>query len=333
MIYLITGTPGGGKSLRAVWYAEEFLRMGRPVFGNINGYSRQAPIPGMVPLVKDLKTGKWYGGEGGDWRQTPPGSVVIYDEAQRDFPQRSNSSPVPDIIRAMETHRHTGHDLFFVSQNPLYLDHWLRRLVGRHDHLRRLGGMSQVALISADSVMELPAGVESSAGEKTFWKYPKSLYDAYESATFHTVKHRLPQPVIFMLALVGVAVVGGLWALAHFSRSDDSLISSSSVSSAAPPPQGGAAAAGPPSEPSIVVNRLLALKPVEVRPILPLDEYLQQVKASRSVMGCAKSAVSCKCWDVSGDPLLISDQICSAMMESALPFNIRGRKSAAGEKS
>jgi len=330
MIYLITGTPGGGKSLRAVWYAEEFLRMGRPVFGNINGYSRQAPIPGMVPLVKDEKSGKWSGGTGGDWRDTPDGSVVIYDEAQRDFPQRSNSALVPELIRAMETHRHTGHDLLIVTQHPNQVDHWLRRLVGKHDHLRRLGGMSRVALVSADTVMELPVGVESAAGEKTFWKYPKSLYNAYESATFHTVKHRLPQPVIFMLALVGVAVVGGLWALAHFSRSDDSPISSSSVSSAAP--SLGAAASTP--EPSVVVNRLLALKPVEVRPILPLDEYLQQVKASRSVMGCAKSAVSCKCWDVSGDPLLISDQICSAMMESALPFNLRGaRKSATGEKS
>lgn len=320
MIYLITGTPGGGKSLRAVWYAEEFLRMGRAVFGNIDGYSRQAPIPGMVPLVKDLNSGKWSGGTGGDWRETPPGSVVIYDEAQRDFPQRSNSLPVPEIIRAMEHHRHTGHDLLFVTHHPNHLDHWLRRLVGKHDHLRRLGGMSRVALISADTVMELPVGVESSAGEKTFWKYPKSLYDAYESATFHTVKHRLPQPVIFLLALLVLAVAGGFWAISHFSGSAKPSLAS--ASGAAPAAASGAA----PPEPSLVVNRLLALKPVEVRPLLPLDEYLQQVKSSRSVMGCAKSALSCKCWDVSGDPLLISDQICSALMEKGLPFNLHGSR-------
>lgn len=323
MIYLITGTPGGGKSLRAVWYAEEFLRMGRAVFGNINGYSRQAPIPGMVALVKDPKSGKWHGGTGGDWRDTPDGSVVIYDEAQRDFPQRSNSAPVPDLIRAMETHRHTGHDILIVTQHPNQVDHWLRRLVGKHDHVRRLGGMSRVALISADSVMELPVGVESSAGEKGFWKYPKHLYDAYESATFHTVKHRLPQPVIFMLVLVGIALLAGIWALAHFSGS--SADPAASVASASAKPVSEAAL---PPEPNLAVNRLLALKPVEVRPLLPLDEYLQQVKASRSVMGCAKSALSCKCWDVSGDPLLISDQICSAMMDYALPFNLRGARKA-----
>lgn len=321
MIYLITGTPGGGKSLRAVWYAEEFLRMGRAVFGNINGYSRQAPIPGMVPLVRE-KSGKWSGGTGGDWRDTPDGSVVIYDEAQRDFPQRANSAPVPELIRAMETHRHTGHDILIVTQHPNQVDHWMRRLVGKHDHVRRLGGMARVALVSADSVMELPVGVESAAGEKSFWTYPKNLYDAYESATFHTVKHRLPQPVIFMIGLVGLALVLGLWALVHFSSdSDPSVVAVPAVQSAL-----GSAVAVP--EPNLTVNRLLALRPVEVRPLLPLDEYLQQVKNSRSVMGCARSALSCKCWDISGDPLLISDQICSALMETSLPFNLRGARKA-----
>jgi hypothetical protein len=162
--------------------------------------------------------------------------------------------------------------------------------------------------------MELPVGVESSAGEKQFWKYPKHLYEAYESATFHTVKHRLPQPVIFMLALVGVAVIGGLWAYSQFSGSaadsPPNIISSSVALSA--------------GEPDLTVNHLISLKPVEVRPLLPLDEYIQQVKAARSLLGCARSAVSCKCWGVDGNPLLVSDRICSALMDAALPFNILG---------
>jgi zona occludens toxin (predicted ATPase) len=320
MIYLITGTPGGGKSLRAVWYAEQFLREGRAVFGNINGYSRQSPIPGMSSLVKDTKSGRWSGGVGGDWRSTPDGSVVIYDEAQRDFPQRSNASAVPDIIRSMETHRHTGHDLLIVTQHPNQVDHWLRRLVGKHDHVRRLGGMNRVALLSADSVMELPVGLESAAGEKQFWKYPKHLYEAYESATFHMVKHRLPQPVIFMLALVGVAILGGLWAYFHFSGS--TLDSSQSVSSFVN--KSAVSTVVSPVEPDLNAHRLLTLQPVEVRPILPLDEYIQQVKSSKSLMGCARSALSCKCWDISGDALLISDRICFALMESSLSFNLRG---------
>ena len=322
MIYLITGTPGGGKSLRAVWYAEQFLREGRAVFGNINGYGRQSDIPGMSPLVK-LKSGRWEGGIGGDWSKTPDGSVVIYDEAQRDFPQRGASAPVPELIRKMETHRHTGHDLLIVTQHPNQVDHWLRRLVGKHDHVRRLGGMSRVALTTADSVMELPVGVESASGEKTFWKYPAALYDAYESATFHTVKHRIPQPVIFMfLALfVGILIAG--YSYFRFNKSPDSVESSNSTPGAVP------SSDSPKLEPSLPAVTLLALKPVDVRPLLPIDEYVRELKNSRSLLGCAQSVSDCKCWDSnSGDVVSMSTRLCVAIMNSPLPVRLSAKRSS-----
>lgn len=322
MIYLITGTPGGGKSLRAVWYAEKFLSEGRAVFGNINGYGRQSPIPGMSPLIKEA-SGRWSGGVGGDWRETPDGSVVIYDEAQRDFPQRANSAPVPPLIRAMETHRHTGHDILIVTQHPNQVDHWMRRLVGKHDHLRRLGGMGRVALVSADSVMELPQGVDSSAGEKSFWKYPKSLYSAYESATYHTVKHRLPQPVIFMIVLVLLAVIGGVWATYRFSSSGFSSSSTASSSSSSPSLVSANSSSSTSAEPNLTANRLLSQQPLELRPLLPVTQYIQEVKPQKSVMGCAMSASACRCWDTSGAPLLISDRLCVAFIQNVLPFNLR----------
>lgn len=323
MIYLITGTPGDGKSLRAVWYAEQFLREGRAVFGNIRGYARQAPIPGMSPLVKD-KDGRWSGGVGGDWRLTPNGSVVIYDEAQHDFSQRDNRSAVPVIVRAMETHRHTGHDLIFVTQHPNYIDHWLRRLVGRHDHLRRLGGMNRVSLTTADSVMELPVGVESAAGEKSFWKYPKSLFNAYESATYHTVKHRLPQPVIFMIAICCISVVLGIWAYLHWSSPDTlPAVAASAPAASVSAPAVAASAPAPIPEPDPKISHLLSLKPVSVRPIIPLDEYVAQVASSKSLSGCAESVNQCRCWDIKGDQLRISAQICSALMRHGFPYSIK----------
>lgn len=323
MIYLITGTPGGGKSLRAVWYAEQFLREGRAVFGNINGYSRQSPIPGMTPLVK-LKSGKWEGGIGGDWSKTPDGSVVIYDEAQRDFPQRGASAPVPELIRKMETHRHSGHDLLIVTQHPNQVDHWLRRLVGKHDHVRRLGGMSRVALTTADSVMELPVGVESSSGEKSFWKYPASLYDAYESATFHTVKHRIPQPVIFMLSAMVVGLLIAVYAYLHYSGSGKGSSPVESGSSVL-----GATELATKPEPSLSTHQLLAIQPVHLRPVLPLSEYVQELKTSRSVLGCAQSANDCKCWDATtGDVIAMSARVCVAVMNQTLPVRLSSKRSS-----
>lgn len=313
MIYLITAVPGGGKTLRAVWYAEKFIAEGRAVFGNITGYSCQQPIPGMSPLVKN-SDGTWSGGTGGDWRETPDGSVVIYDEAQRDFPQRSKNSSVPEIIRAMETHRHTAHDIFIITQHPSYLDYWLRRLVGRHEHLRRLGTMGRVALISADSVMELPSGIDSSSGEKNLWKYPASLYKSYESATYHTVKHRIPQPVIFTGIVFLLLIALLIWSYFHYTSSDSSIIDDKPAA---------ASAAGLHSEPSLPFSRLLSLQPVHLRPIQPLDEYIQQLKSSVSLLGCARSVSNCKCWDSKGDPLLISARICSALLDSGFPYSIK----------
>lgn len=323
MIYLITGTPGDGKSLRAVWYAERYLREGRPVFGNIAGYSRICAIPGMSPMVR-LPNGLYEGGLGGDWRQTPKGSVVIYDEAHKDFPARGLTGVVPDRVLAMTDHRHTDHDIFLVTQHPSYIDHFIRRLVGRHDHVRRLGSMNRVALLSANSVMELPAGVDSSNSEKTFWPYPKSLFSVYESATHHSVRHRIPQPVIFVLVLLLALFLLGFYSWSHFknrsfSDSAASASASDSVVSAA-----SAASVPSSSEPNVAANRLLALRPVEVRPVLPLDEYIQKVRSSRTFMGCARSVHACRCWDSKGDPLLVSDQICVAIMEnSVLPWSAK----------
>jgi len=318
MIYLITAVPGGGKSLRAVFYAEQFLNDGRAVFGNIHGYSRQSPIPGMSPLIKCEKTGRWSGGIGGDWRDTPSGSVVIYDEAQHDFPQRSNSSAVPEIIRAMETHRHTAHDLIIVTQHPNQIDHWLRRLVGRHDHIRRLSGLNHAALISADSVMELPVGLETSAGEKSVWNYPRSLFNAYESATHHTVSRRLPQPVKFLIFLVIVLLL--IFSNYYFDFFSDSVVSDSVVSDSVVSDSVVSEKSIP--EPSLSVSRLIAQRPVHLRPVVPLDEYVDDVLSRNSLSGCASSSKTCRCWDKSGNQLKISDRICVALMERGFPFSM-----------
>ena len=118
-------------------------------------------------------------------------------------------------------------------------------------------------------------------------------------------------------------MLGGLWAFYRFGgKSSLTPATAPTAATATPTPN-----ISP--EPNLAVTRLLLLKPVEVRPLLPLDEYLAQVKASRSLLGCAKSAISCKCWDSSGEPLLISHQICAALIDLPLPVHLRSRS---GEK-
>ena len=75
MITLITGTPGAGKTLYAVSlldkYAKENIKLlqngqePRPLYADIDGLDMEG-----VEMPPD------------DWRDTPEGSVIFYDEIQ-----------------------------------------------------------------------------------------------------------------------------------------------------------------------------------------------------------------------------------------------------------
>ena len=76
MITLITAVPGSGKTLHAIGLILKALSEGRAVYARIDGL-----------LIDEVKPAP------DDWRDTPEGSLVIYDEAQEIFP--SNARPGP----------------------------------------------------------------------------------------------------------------------------------------------------------------------------------------------------------------------------------------------
>ena len=106
MITLITAVPGSGKTLLAVGLIWEYLKEGRAVYSNIEGLQKDKfPNNNLLFDAPD------------DWRETPDGSVVIYDECQQPhlYPADGQRGKVADDrLTAMETHRHSGHDLFFM---------------------------------------------------------------------------------------------------------------------------------------------------------------------------------------------------------------------------
>ena len=80
MIKLITAVPGSGKTLSAIAMIIEGLVAGRPVFTNINGLVKDKfPNNSLLQDAPD------------DWRDTPEGSLVIYDEAQQAHLYPSNA--------------------------------------------------------------------------------------------------------------------------------------------------------------------------------------------------------------------------------------------------
>lgn len=186
-IWLTTGLPGHGKTLRTTLEVEERrIREGRRVYYH-----------GITDLTLD-----WFPLENAeDWHTVPDGSIVVIDECQRVFPVRPSGSAVPEHVQQFETHRHKGLDVILITQHPNLIDSHVRRLVERHQHVYRPFGLSYAV------IMEWPAATDpqKSGAEKfaikTRWKLDSSGFKNYKSATVHTIKKRFPRFVLLLPAL------------------------------------------------------------------------------------------------------------------------------------
>ncbi|AXH74101.1 MAG: zonular occludens toxin [Inoviridae sp.] len=200
MIKLITAVPGSGKTLSAIAIIIEALEEGRPVFTNINGLVKDKfPNNSLLQDAPD------------DWRDTPEGSLVIYDEAQQAhlYPSNAQRGKVEDErLTAMETHRHSGHDLIFITQAPTFVHHHIRKLVGEHLHLYRGRGIGGATRHTWSHTCENPNDRrEQERATSVFWKFPKEHFPYYTSAVMHTHKFKIPFKIAAALA-VAAALAG-----------------------------------------------------------------------------------------------------------------------------
>jgi hypothetical protein len=198
MLTLITGLPGAGKTLRTIaLIRDQATKENRQVFYH--------GIPELtLPWVEHDPT-KWY--------ELPPNSIMVIDECQRVFRNRSLGATPPKHVTELETHRHLGIDLFFLTQHPSLIDPAVRRLSGRHMHLVRLFGTQASTVHLWDSVKD-NCDKSRAGSEKTRWVFDKSIYSLYKSAEAHTMKARVPLRAKLLL-LVPVAVVCAVFAVRH----------------------------------------------------------------------------------------------------------------------
>lgn len=300
MITLITGVPGAGKSLKAVELVQAALKDGRRVFSDIAGHN----APGIEPSPQD-------------WRDTPEGSLVVYDEAQRSFPSTGRPGVAEDErIRALETHRHTGHDIVFITQSPALIHHHIRKLVGRHIHVHRAAGLKRATLFTWDFAVSAPNDrIEQQRADTENWQYPKDLFKYYKSATVHTHKFHIPKKIA--LVLVAAVVISGIVGfrfydagglhVMHMADKESASVAASERDAAPPPPSPGPFASL-----------------TDGGKVLPLS-------------GCAVTSVACRCWDGDGHQLDIDQGKCLTLAHGPLPIDfsdLRSRKkSASGPRS
>jgi zona occludens toxin len=203
MIELITGLPGNAKTVFTIAHVKAWAaRENRPVFySGINFTEQGNEVLNWTPIEPD----KWF--------EAPPLAIVVVDESQRVFRNRSLGQIPPKHVTELETHRHLGIDLVFVTQHPSLIDPAIRKLTQTHRHMIRIWGFEASTVHKWDSVRDncdKPAGRRDS--EQMKWKFDKSIYPLYKSAEAHTMKAKLPLRVKLLL-LVPFVLAGAAYAV------------------------------------------------------------------------------------------------------------------------
>lgn len=318
MIYLKTGKPGSGKTLRAVTEGMEFVAQGRKVYDlGINGLNHEAT--GIDPWPHDGFQA---------WEQAEPGSVLLVDECQQWLPTRPTGSQVPAWIEALTRHRHRGIDIVLITQDPMLVDSFVRRLVHAHQHVIRMPGNAQMSRVwTFDTCLDDidKKGAKALNAEFKLWRFPQQNYALYKSADAHTAKTHVPQSIRHLVigcVLVGLLVVAGGYAMSRIGASGAEAQAATVTAEPAPaPPQPAPAAPASQAKPTWNINSddaaamqlreyVLQLLPrVEGMPVsAPLYDGISPTTVPE--IYCISSADSCTCLSEQGTRVRVSDSIC-----------------------
>ena len=235
MILTITGLPGNGKTLYALWWVVQWAkREGRQVW--YHGIPELSPELGWFKVSTQTEQINGEAIEVPQWWLCPANSIVVIDEAQKaGFGTRARGQ-VPEWARKLETHRHLGVDLVFITQDPSLIDAHDRRLSELHFHIVRKWGMQSATIHEFRPVRDNVAKTRKDSIRRG-WKFPKEVYGWYRSAEAHTHKARIP--LIIWLYWSMPFIIGALaWAGWHFAIDPHRNKPSSSTPSAASAPAG-----------------------------------------------------------------------------------------------
>lgn len=149
MIYLRTGANGTGKTLLTLRDVQEkSLKESRPVYHN-----------GRFEVAPGGPLDSWQKVDFKDWQTVPDGAIFVIDECHNELPPRPSANQPPDWIRMLAEHRRRGFDFYLITQHPLNIDAFVRRLIGSpgwHQHLKRASGAPLVSVLQWAAVNDQP---------------------------------------------------------------------------------------------------------------------------------------------------------------------------------
>lgn len=315
MITLITGTPGTGKTAYVVSELEKITD--RPIF--VDGIPDLLLPHDVAPAV-----GEWVdvdhdesGATSHKWK-LPANSIIVVDEAQRSFRPRPTGSKVPEYVAALETHRHAGLDFWFITQHPSLLDVNIRRLVGRHIHVRNTPIGRR--LHESTQVFNPEDKTEREATVTRPYKLPAQVFGKYRSAEVHTKSgKRLPLSFYAMI----IAIFGFL-AVAYYGYGSikDKMQPEAKPVAAAPATVVAPSSIAPGHAPTDSSTLLVEFDPrIRGRPeTAPAYDSLRQVKNMPVVAGCIQTPKKCTCQTQTGTDAGLDRSQCLAWLANP-PFD------------
>ncbi|MDD5333649.1 MAG: zonular occludens toxin domain-containing protein [Rhodoferax sp.] len=307
MIYLRTGANGSGKTLLTLRdVREKSIKESRPVYHN-----------GRFQLTADFD---WKKIDIKDWQSVPDGAIFLVDECHNDFPIRTSREAVPEYVRMLAEHRVRGFDFFMITQHPLNMDAFVRRLIGApgwHQHLKRASGGPLVSVLEWPSVNEVCQKAGSGAsGSVSMVPFPTEVYNWYKSTSLDTAKIRIPfQLKVFVGALLLVPV------LIYFAYT--SFVANKAGSAKRPIAPGSAAtsvvtSARPgvdaplPGQKQSPAEYLATYKPrIEgLAYTAPRYDELTKPTSAPFPAGCVQMGERCSCYTEQGTKIPTTDMLC-----------------------
>lgn len=191
----------------------EKLKPVRQIYTDINGTIENGLIPNLLPAPDD-------------WRLTPKGSIIFYDEFQIHRPAfkfAGNVLSKDQMIIDISTIGHVDKDLYLITQDAENLNFSLRKLIDKMYFVKRPPqNINACSIYTFDCFLKNPkAAAESKRDPKKYihWevvRYNNYIYSLYKSASSHdSIKKKIPLAFylrIFLILCIFGAVCYGLFA-------------------------------------------------------------------------------------------------------------------------
>jgi len=314
MFKLVTGKPGDGKTSNELWeflHAKEYK--GRDKFCTpIKGF--EAAKHGVTE-IEDIK----------GWRDLPDGSVIFIDEVQDYLGQRSGKE-VPEWIRELARHRHSGKDFIATTQDPMFLDPFVRKLAKPHVHYHRPWNMKMVRH-QWDTVQNDPTNKTArKSSQSRFVKPNPEVFKLYTSTVLDTHKAAPPWKLIAVAVLALVCLLGGsgmavMRLLDMGDKAEPDALEASDVVVIDGTPASRTPLDGITQKPAITSEA--SWEPDKLTPRIegmpwsaPIYDHLTRPNDFPRVAACISSErTGCRCFTQQGTPLNTPEKACEVLVK------------------